>query len=661
MSRRALWLASGLILITLTSLLLASFAVAASTTIGWSNTYGGANSDKAYAMIRTREGGYALAGSTNSYGSGLINAWLVKTDVDGNELWNQTYSGLGQGLADALVQTSDNGYAITGYTYSFQQSSTGQTSSNVGSGELSMWIVRTDYLGNIVWNQTYPQVGTSIGYSIIQTSDLGFAVVGTSNSLGSNGKAAWLLKVDSNGVFQWYKPFVDTHDVELFSVVQTSEGGYTLGGDTDSLNTTSLASLMMIRTDGNGVQQWNQSYPLSSSCIMGSMVQTGDGGYMLTGTLETASGDRYLMVKTDSAGIMQWNQIYGASGTNDALSGIQTSDGGYVVIGVSNSSGAVFVKAWLLKTDSVGNAVWNQTYGGDGLDVAGAVAQATDGGYAIAGYTNATGAGLEDFWLLKTDANGVITFPTTPSPSVSATANPSASPTSSPTPTVGFTWTSTMTLAVVAVVVVVAVLAGGFAVWRNNLKTKGTKLGEKAKSLEGEGKLLEAAMCYAKACQADIQMKLRQPALEALGKFVSLARPLTLNAALSDMDSRQLGKIKRANNSLATSISSKNAQELLQKPETQKVRDLGTLLENCTSLNLDFVVDEALKDKGLKKQLQTAVGGVDKMLVADVAAKLGYSTEATLKMLVHAVDQHIITGRVEDNQMFVADIYTKKP
>jgi hypothetical protein len=173
--------------------------------------------------------------------------------------------------------------------------------------------------------------------------------------------------------------------------------------------------------------------------------------------------------------------------------------------------------------------------------------------------------------------------------------------------------------------------------------------------------LLEAAVWYAKASQAYIQMKLRQPALETLGKFVSLAKPLTLNAALSNVDSRQLGKIRSANNGLAKSISSKSAQELLQRPETQKVRDLGTLLENCTSLNLDFVVDEALKDKGLKKQLQSAVGSVEKMPVIDIATKLGYSTEATLKMLVHAVDQRIITGHVEDNETFVADIYVKKP
>ena len=164
--------------------------------------------------------------------------------------------------------------------------------------------------------------------------------------------------------------------MELFTVIQTSDGGYILGGDTDSLNSTGLTSLMMIKTDSNGVQQWNQSYPLSSNAEMSTMVQTSDGGYLLTGYLQTASGDQYLMVKTDSNGNMQWNKTFGASGTlNDALSGIQTSDGGYAVIGVSNSTGTALVKAMLLKTDSSGNPLWNQTYGGDGLDVAGAIAQ----------------------------------------------------------------------------------------------------------------------------------------------------------------------------------------------------------------------------------------------------------------------------------------------
>ena len=657
-------MASVLAVITLSCLLFSVSVGASSNTIGWSQTYGGPSSDKAYSMIRTREGGYALAGTTNSFGSGLISAWLVKTDVDGNELWNQTYGGAGQGLADACVQASDNGYALTGYTYSFQQS-TNESSGNVGTGELAMWIVRTDYLGNIVWNQTYNQVGTAIGYGIVQTSDLGFAVVGTSNSLSNNGKAAWLVKTDSNGVFQWYKAFMGTRNVELFSVIQTSDGGYMLGGDTNSLNETSQTSLMMIKTDSSGVQQWNQTYSFSGECVASNMVQTGDGGYLLTGTLQSSSGDQYLIVKTDSAGNMQWTRMYGTSHSiNDALSGIQTNDGGYAIIGVSNSSGNALVKAWLLKTDSNGEVVWNQTYGGGGLDVAGAVAQATDGGYAIAGYTNATGAGLEDFWLLKTDANGVITLPTTPTPTVSPTTNPSTSPSASsspsPTPVPGFSWNSNMTLAVVLIVVIAAVLAGGFAYWRNTMKTKGAKLEEKAKSLESEGKLIEAAACYAKACQANIQMKLRQPALETLSKFVSIAKPLTLNAALSDIDSRQLGEIRNANSGLAKSVSSKNGQELLQRQETQKIRDLGTLLENCKNQNLDFVVDEALKDKGLKKQLQTTVGGINEVPIQDVATKLKYSYEATLKMLLHAIDQRILTGRIENDETFVSGVYTTK-
>ena len=666
MLRKALPLASGLILIALAAFLLATSASAAPTPTSWSQTYGGPLSDKAYAMIKTSEGGYALAGTTNSFGTGLINAWLVKTDIDGNELWNQTYSGLGQGIADAITQTNDGGYALTGYTYSFEQSNSTTTSgqtANTGKSTLSMWILRTDYLGDLYWNQTYSQLGTAVGYSIIQTSDEGFAVVGTSDSLTSNGVAAWLLKVDGFGDLQWYKTFIGIRDEELFSIIQTSDGGYLLGGDTDSINQASPYAFWLVKTDSNGVQQWNQTYPMSNDCTFSTMVPTSDGGYMLIGTIQTTTGNLYLIVKTNSSGNMEWYQTYGLSTVNDATSGIQTSDGGYAITGyTANSTNSAIVKTWLVKTDARGNPQWNQTYGGEGVNIAGAIAEANNGGYALGGYTNSTGAGEEDFWLIKTDANGVVAGAPTSSP-VPTTSAPTASPTS-PTasaPAGTLVWTFNMTLIVVAVLGAAMVLGGVFAVKRNPSKTKGRELEEQGRFLEAEGKPLEAALSYAKACQANLNIKSRQTALKTLGKYVSTARPIVLNTALSNTNAKQLRKISNAHMALAKSISSKNAQELLPRSETQKVRDLGALLENCLSLNLDFVVDRALKDKALKKQLQTTIDRSDKISVADAAAKLGYSAEATLKLLLRAADQHVIAGHItEDNQTFVSDIYRKK-
>src|SRR5665647_2503065 len=114
---KILMVPSGLVLVSMITLLLTIPYVNASPLAAWSKTYGGPYGDKVYAMVKTQDGGYALAGTTNSFGSGVINAWLVKTNADGDLQWNQSYSSLEQSVADSLVQTSDGGYALAGYTY----------------------------------------------------------------------------------------------------------------------------------------------------------------------------------------------------------------------------------------------------------------------------------------------------------------------------------------------------------------------------------------------------------------------------------------------------------------------------------------------------------------------------------------------------------------
>ena len=401
MTRKMLTLTSGLVLITLTTIILAVPVSAASATPGWSKTYGGANVDRAYAMIKTNEGGYAMVGTTNSFGAGIINAFVVKTDGDGNLLWNQTYSGLGQGIADAIVQASDNGYAITGYSYSLDES----------GGGLAAWVLKTDFSGVLEWNQTFPELGTAIGYSILQTSDGGFAFVGTSNSIGNGGKEGFLAKLNSTGKMEWNLTYGGVGDDEVFSVIQTSDSGFILGGDT-SPTQGGPSSLWLIKTDNQGVMQWNKTYGNGNDInILSTLVRSGDGGYAIIGTVIPANGtagDDYLLVKVDSSGNVQWTKTYSASTVDDALGGIQTGDGGYALVGVSNSSGSAFVKAWLVKADANGNQQWNQTYGGVGVNVAGAIVQTADGGYVLGGYSNSTGFGQDDFWLVKTDAAGIV-------------------------------------------------------------------------------------------------------------------------------------------------------------------------------------------------------------------------------------------------------------
>jgi hypothetical protein len=154
----------------------------------WSQTYGGTRSDSAEAMVQTSDGGFALAGYTKSFGAGSYDFWLVKTDEYGNMEWNQTYGGTWIDIAYALVETSDGGYAIAGSTESF------------GAGRRDFWLVKTDGDGNVEWNQTYGGAQHEVAYGLVTTSDGGYALAGGTWSFGAGGEDFWLVKTDAQGI-----------------------------------------------------------------------------------------------------------------------------------------------------------------------------------------------------------------------------------------------------------------------------------------------------------------------------------------------------------------------------------------------------------------------------------------------------------------------------
>jgi hypothetical protein len=363
----------------------------------WAKTYGGSASDKAYSVVQTTEG-YALIGTTNSFGSGLVNSWLIITDLNGNLMWNQTYNGIGQSIAVSLIQTADKGYAFAGYTYSLDEE---------GSGPY-IWLAKTDFYGNLEWNQTYKDLGEAYAYSVIQTIDGGYALAGGYN-VPSGGVEGWLCKIDSAGKLLWNRTYGESGNDQLNTVIQSSDGGYILGGSTAS-SSSGPYMLELIKTDSSGNVQWDHTYSELGEQDMSNVVETKDGGYAIFATSQD-SGENlsdFSLAKTDSAGQVLWNQKYNGLNVDTELFGIQTSDGGYALTGVTNSSDPAFAKAWLVKTDSSGNIQWNQTYGGSEQNAALSISQTNDGGYVLGGWTNSTGAGAEDFWLVKTDSIGFV-------------------------------------------------------------------------------------------------------------------------------------------------------------------------------------------------------------------------------------------------------------
>jgi len=189
--------------------------------IQWAKTYGGTMADEAYSVQQTSDGGYIVAGITWSFGAGG-DILLIKTDANGNLQWAKTYGGTGWDEAYSVQQTSDGGYIVAGRTNSF------------GAGWYDIFLIKTDAFGNVQWAKTYGEAGDDVAYSVQQTSGGGYIVAGGTNSFGAGWYDIFLIKINASGNLQWAKTYGGTSWVEAYSVQQTSDGGYIVAGFTAS-------------------------------------------------------------------------------------------------------------------------------------------------------------------------------------------------------------------------------------------------------------------------------------------------------------------------------------------------------------------------------------------------------------------------------------------
>jgi len=335
--------------------------------------------------------------------------------VDAALMWSQTYGGTGYETAYSLVATSDGGYALAGETSSF------------GAEKGDFWLVKTDAFGNKEWNQTYGGTGRDWASSLVATSDGGYAIAGTWKNYDDTVPSFepvldgdfWLVKTDANGVMEWNRTYGGTGNDEAYSLVATSDGGYALAGIGNQTSNFwgEGGDFWLVKTDANGVMRWNRTYGGTGNDEAHSLVVTSDGGYAIADTWNYSSyvagngGDLWL-VKTDASGNMQWNRTYGGTGNDEAYSLVATSDGGYALAGTWNHTDSPYGdEFWLIKTDAFGNMLWNTTYGATwGIERAYALVATADDGYAIAGYTTSFGGGSSDFWLIKTNASGQVAW-----------------------------------------------------------------------------------------------------------------------------------------------------------------------------------------------------------------------------------------------------------
>jgi Leucine-rich repeat (LRR) protein len=201
----------------------------------WTRAYGGTDSDAGTSVQQTSDGGYIIAGTTKSFGAGERDVYLIKTTANGDTLWTRTYGGLSHDYGHSVQQTSDGSYIVAGQTYSF------------GAGEWDVYLVKTDTNGDTLWTKTYGGTDSDYGYSVQQTSDGSYIVAGWTGSFGAGETDVYLIKTNANGDTLWTKTYGGTDSDYGYSVQQTSDGGYIIVGYT-GLFGAGGADLYLIKT-----------------------------------------------------------------------------------------------------------------------------------------------------------------------------------------------------------------------------------------------------------------------------------------------------------------------------------------------------------------------------------------------------------------------------
>jgi len=336
----------------------------------WNKTFGGPNSDYGYCVIQTNDGGYAIIGETKSYGAGIHDVWLIKTDMDGNEEWNKTFGGTDWDIGYSIIQTAEGGYAITGKTSSF------------GVDKPDVWLIKTDMDGNEEWNKTFGGADGDAGCSLQQTNDGGFVIAGSTLSYADG--CAWIIKTDHDGNELWNTTIVTSDDSFAYSIEQTKDNGYILTGWVYKGWDVLLAKL-----DAEGNEEWRKTFG-GSGCEIGySVHQTKDEGYIVTGYTSSygAKDDNIWLIKTDSDGNEEWSKTFGGNNRERGYSCQITDDDGYVIVGITAEPVQYPSDVLLIKTDGAGNKEWEKVFDKAKFDTGKSIQQTSDGGYVIAGYT----------------------------------------------------------------------------------------------------------------------------------------------------------------------------------------------------------------------------------------------------------------------------------
>jgi outer membrane protein assembly factor BamB len=380
--------------------------------------------EKANTIKPLVEGGYIIAGETESYGLTQRDMLLLKTDADGNVLWTSSFGGPEREVLNDVIQLPDKGFLLIAEKYQPDRQ----------EGEF-LTLIKTDENGNIVWKKIFDEGGNETeGFTLQATRDNGYIIAGMTKKLttvsntfftmrAEEDQNVYLLKTDANGNKIWSKRLDYGTDNTLStatSVIVAKDGSYIITGNigrkggTDKkiekparqVNPLDLRNVLLLKVKPNGALQWSYEYE-ANKIMMGYVVaERKEGGYIIAGNalLSDSNLDIFLMSVTAN-GHVEWTKTYGGGKFESVSDMILLADGNIVVTGITESFGSGASDVLLFKTDTKGNVLWSKTYGGKSEEYPSKLAL-TPNGFIITGATASFKSESFDVLLIKTDENG---------------------------------------------------------------------------------------------------------------------------------------------------------------------------------------------------------------------------------------------------------------
>ena len=381
----------------------------------------------------------------------IVPPALCNCSNDLISIWQASYGGTGAEDPQVIFPTPDGGYLFGGWS----PSAPGGNKTSPAYGSSHFWLVKTDANGTIQWDSSYGGDNSELLRVIIPAHDGGYILGGQTSTIVASGNLTtptfasndyWIVKINTNGVIEWQQSFGGNNQDNFYSIVPTSDGGYLLGGESNSLAIGSRTAasfgntdFWVVKVDGNGNKIWDKAYGGSENDFMRSILPTSDGGYLLTGhstsnigglksenrnSSNPAQAD-YWVVKIDADGNFQWDKTIGGEASDQLRSAISLADGNFLLVGASSSPtpSAIGQKTaphysgsdiWVVKIDPSGNILWDNAFGGSASDDPSSIVQLGNGSIAINSFTNSPVSGnktLANFggnesWLVFIDTAG---------------------------------------------------------------------------------------------------------------------------------------------------------------------------------------------------------------------------------------------------------------